>query len=94
MRKISITAFGLLVSISFFSCGSSQTNAELAEEIKAACLENETNKIIYKEDLEDFCNCIDEKILALPEDTKADDEKLADFSQQCADNFTSLDINF
>ena len=83
---------GAMLSIS--ACSTNPSKNYIAEEIKEECMQDEMTHLIYKDDAEEYCECVAEKIIKLDEDINIDEDLLDEIIQDCADNFTSLDIDF
>ncbi len=94
MKKYSIILVLGLVALLFACSPAQQNKQELAEEYKQTCLADTMNTVIYGDDTEDYCTCIESQIEVLPDSVELTSDLVEEIIQDCADEYTSLDTEF
>lgn len=81
-------------SVILFSCGSNNNVNKSPEEIHNDCMNNGENKIIYKDKLTDYCDCVSSKIENIDSTENITNKEVEAIEQECATEYTTLETNF
>ncbi len=65
-----------------------------AETVKNDCMKNADYATIYGNNLEAYCNCVEQKLIATEKEIPLQDSIVQNAIQSCAVEFTTLDTDF
>lgn len=65
-----------------------------ADAVKNDCIKNADYAVIYGNNLEAYCNCVEQKLLETEKTMPLHDSIVQNATQSCAVEFTTLDTDF